>query len=95
MTDEKFYALQDKVQGQLIGAKFLGCIRMGEILQEITGMEATCYDQYIDDGADGDETEDQYVMCASYQFKEEPNVTVRIYYGDVSGEIGYVDLSES
>ena len=93
MTDEQFYAFEDKVQTGLIGAKFLGCERVAEMLEEISGMKARCYDQYISDGADDDETEDEYVMCASYEL-EDNVTTVRVYYGDVTMEIGYVDVSE-
>lgn len=91
--DNRFFELEDKVQTGLIGSKFQGCLATEEILEELTGMKARCYDQYIDDGADDDETEDQYVMCASYQL-EDGRTTIRIYYGDVTFEIGYVDVSE-
>ena len=52
------------------------------------------YDTVIDDGADDDETEDQYVMRACFE-SERGDVVVRVYYGDVTEEIGYVDVTET
>ena len=54
-------------------------------------------DSKIDDGVDGDETEDKYVMMDAYDViigSVEFNKTfyVRMYYGDVSDEISYVDV---
>ena len=48
------------------------------------------YDQVIADAAAGDDIEDEYVMKACFDFKEIDG-EVRIYYGDVTEEIGYVD----
>ena len=93
MEKKNFEEFADYIQTQLIGSRFQGCLATEDLLKEITGMNARCYDQYIDDGADDDETEDQYVMCASFQL-EDGRTTVRVYYGDVTAEIGYVDVSE-
>lgn len=85
--------LTEKIQDAFIGAKYLGALWMEEELANLTGLRMHCYDSVIDDGADDDETEDQYVMrdCFSDDHYE---ITVRVYYGDVTGEIGYVDVDE-
>lgn len=85
--------LKQKIQTEFIGANNLGIERTTEKLTELVGKQARCYDSCIDDGADGDETEDSYVMKDCYEF-EGSNLRVRIYYGDVTREIGYVDVTE-
>ena len=39
------------------------------------------------------ETEDQYVMRACFSTEHDEYI-VRVYYGDVTEEIGYVDVDE-
>ncbi|MBQ0090901.1 MAG: hypothetical protein KBT27_16370 [Prevotellaceae bacterium] len=87
--------LTTKIQTTFIGSKFLGVEETEEELSKIIGEEISCYDSGIDDGADDDETEDTYVMYASFQSKENPRLTIRFYYGDVTEEIGCVDVRES
>jgi len=84
--------LKEEIQTAFIGSKFLWIEEITHRLTEIVGKQARCYDKYIDDGADDDETEDQYVMCLSFEF-ENSDLTVRIYYGDVTREIGYVEVT--
>jgi hypothetical protein len=55
------------------------------------------YDQYIDDGCDYDEEigGDKYVMCSAFRAVDYKNpIVVRIYYGDVTEEIGYVEIHQ-
>ena len=85
--------ITEKIQDAFIGAKYLGALWMEEELTELVGLQMHCYDSVIDDGADDDETEDQYVMRDCFS-DDRGSITVRVYYGDVSGEIGYVDVSE-
>lgn len=85
--------LTEKIQDSFIGAKYQGALWMEEELTEIVGVQMYCYDSVIDDGADDDETEDQYVMRDCFT-DAAGSVTVRVYYGDVTGEIGYVDVDE-
>ena len=86
--------ITNKVQGEFIGAKYGGCNWAEEELTKIVGRPITQYDVCIDDGADDDETEDQYVMRSCFS-DESSRLTIRIYYGDVTREIGYVDVSEN
>ena len=86
--------ITNKVQGEFIGAKYLGCTWAEEELTRIVGRPIAQYDECIDDGVDDDETEDQYVMRACFS-DESSRLTIRIYYGDVTREIGYVDVSEN
>jgi hypothetical protein len=75
-----------------VDGKFLGETKTVELLSEITGMKARCYDHYIDNGCRDDE-EDDYVKCAAFDF-ENSDITVNIYYGDNTLEIGYVEVYE-
>ncbi len=86
--------LTEKIQTSLIGSKYQGVAETEELLSEIVGEEMTWYDTCIDDGADDDETEDTYVMRACFSDRAD-RVIVRIYYGDVTEEIGYVDVAET
>lgn len=45
------------------------------------------------DGADNDETENQYIMKACFSNNND-SIIIRIYYGNVTEEIGYVDVVE-
>lgn len=85
--------LTEKIQDHFIGARYGGCNWAEQELEELVGKECSIYDSVIDDGADGDETEDHYIMRDCFEFEDSP-LTVRIYYGDVTREIGYVDVSE-
>ena len=73
-------------------SEFPGELATGELLERISGHKVVCYDHYIDDGCDEDE-EDEYVMCAAYEIKD-INVYVRVYYGDNTGLIGYVEVTQ-
>jgi hypothetical protein len=85
--------LTEKIQTSLIGAKYPGELATEELLSNLVGLEMYCYDGWIADGADDDETEDEYVRAAGFT-DESQTITVRVYYGDVTGEIGYVDVDE-
>ena len=85
--------LTEKIQNEFIGSRRV-CVRdLEERLTQIVGHKASCYDSKIDDGVDEDETEEQYVMADCFDFEGIPLI-VRIYYGDVTQEIGYVDVAE-
>ena len=84
--------LRDEIQREFIGGRYDGITATEEILTEIIGQSVDHYDTYIDDGADGDETEDSYVMKACFSSKDD-TIVVRIFYGDVTEEIGYVSVS--
>lgn len=86
------FTLREKIQNEFMGSLYMGDLATAERLTELVGEKAHCYDKVIDDGAD-DETEDDYVMKACFDF-EKSNLIVRVYYGDVTEEIGYVDVAE-
>ena len=85
--------LTEKIQTALIGSDYMGISETEELLSSIVGKNVSHYDTCIDDGADDDETEDSYVMRACFS-TDNDDIIVRIYYGDVTEEIGYVDVSE-
>lgn len=84
--------LRKEIQRKFIGGRYYGINATEEILTEIIGQSVDHYDTCIDDGADGDETEDSYVMKACFSSKDD-TIVVRIFYGDVTEEIGYVSVS--
>ena len=86
--------LRDEIQREFIGGRYDGVNATEEILTKIIGKSVEWYDRVIDDGADGDETEDAYIMKDCFA-TEDDSVVVRIYYGDVTEEIGYVSVSNS
>ena len=86
--------LTEKIQTALIGADFPGVMETEQILSDIIGHPVQWYDTVIDDGADNDETEDQYIMRACFS-TDRDDIIIRVYYGDVTEEIGYVDVSET
>ena len=86
--------LRNEIQREFIGGRYDGVTATEEILTNIVGKSVEWYDSVIDDGVDGDETEDQYVMKDCFSTKDD-SVVVRIYYGDVTEEIGYVSVSNS
>ena len=74
--------LTSKIQTTFIGSDWRGEEETAEILNEIVGLKCECYDADIDDGVDDDESEDTYIMYASFRFENSPLV-VCITYGDV------------
>lgn len=86
--------LTERIQTALIGGRYPGAGDLEQELTALVGQEMVWYDTVIDDGADDDETEDQYVMRACFE-SERGDVVVRVYYGDVTEEIGYVDVAET
>ena len=86
--------LTEKIQTALIGSDYMGCDDTERLLSEIVGRKVSWYDTVIDDGADDDETEDQYVMRACFS-TDRDDIIIRVYYGDLTEEIGYVDVAET
>lgn len=86
--------LTEKIQTELIGTEYDGVHPTEEILTKLVGRNVSWYDSNIDDGADDDETEDKYVMKSCFS-TDNDDVIIRIYYGDVTREIGYVDVAET
>ena len=85
--------LTKKIQTEFIGSDYKGVSETEKILSDICGEPITWYDTCIDDGADNDETENQYVMKACFSNNND-SIIIRIYYGNVTEEIGYVDVVE-
>lgn len=83
--------LKGKIQTEFIGGYYMGVEETEHILTHIAGKPIKWYDTKIDDGADDDETEDTYVMKACFS-TEDNSIIVGIYYGNVSEEIGYVNV---
>ena len=56
------------------------------------GEKARCYDDYIDEGIDDEDVEDEYLYCSAFEF-ENTNLIVRIYYGNVTSEITHINCN--
>ena len=78
--------LRNKIYNAL-GTHFKGEQETEKILTEVVGKTAKCYDTSIDDGVD--DCENTYVMKSCFSFVGS-NLIVRIYYGDITKEIGYI-----
>ena len=87
-----FEQIKREIEQEFIGGRYDGVTATEEILTNIVGKSVEWYDSVIDDGVDGDETEDQYVMKDCFSTKDD-KIVVRIFYGDVTEEIGYVSVS--
>lgn len=80
-----------KVQNEFIGEHYQGDEETEHILTHIAGEPIKWYDTVIDDGIDDDDCEDEYVMRSCFS-TEDDKIIVRIYYGDVSEKIDYVNV---
>ena len=77
-----------KIQTEFIGSKYTGDFEVMKRLSEIVGEDCSCYYACIDHVAD-----DEDIFRAVFDF-EGNSLVVRIDYGVVTREIGYVDVSE-
>jgi hypothetical protein len=87
----KKLALKSKIETEFIGGHYDGDEKTEKILSKIVGKPVKCYDTKIDDGVDDDECEDEYIMKSCFS-TEDDKIIVGIYYGDVTDEIGYVNV---
>lgn len=80
-----------------LGGEYRGIRETEEILTDALGFEIEQYDGYIDDGCDYDEEigGDKYVMCSAFRATQYDNpIVIRVYYGDVTLTIGYVEVAK-
>ena len=85
MTEREYQSPEDRIllENRILdaiptGSEFDGCLNIAGRIEAATGHKAVCYDQYIDDGCGEDE--------------EDTDMTVRVYYGDATEIIGYVEV---
>lgn len=90
MNANEFTRIEDEIYGSLVDTKY-DSYEIVSILESIVGKKCSLYDNYIDDGC-GDDEEDSYVMKACFEF-EDISLYVHIYYGDVTGLIGHIDVN--
>lgn len=86
---EWYEHLSKKVSDQFDDAQWLGIKHTCKKLSEIVGKECKCYDHCIDNCSDDEE--DTYVIKACFEFSNSP-IKIRMYYGDNTEKIGYVDF---
>lgn len=92
--NKTFEQIKREIENEFIGGRYDGITATEEILTEIVGQSIEHYDTCIDDGVDDDETEDSYVMKSCFSTNDD-NITIHIFYGDVTEEIGYVSVEGS
>lgn len=88
-----FKQIKREIEQEFIGGNYGGTTATEEILTEIIGKPVEWYDSVIDDGVDDDETEDEYIIKECFSTKDD-KIIVRIYYGNVTDEIGYVTVDK-
>lgn len=88
--NKTFEQIKQEIEREFIGGHYDSVSDTEKILSNIVGQAVKYYDSGIDDGVDGDETEDTYVMKVC--FTNENDITIRIFYGNVTGEIGCVNV---
>lgn len=84
-----FEEIKDDIEQEFIDGRYEGCADAEEILTKICGQKVSWYDTKIDDGIDDDE--DYYVMAACFT-TEDKKIDIIIYYGNVTGGVGYVQV---
>ena len=86
-----FDVIRDKIQDEFDYAEYTGDADIEERLSTIVGYPARHCDTKIDDGVDDEDCEDEYVMKSSFIFSD-INLSVDMYYGDVTSEITYIEI---
>lgn len=81
--------IQEKLQTEFINTKFKGVEDMKEKVENLLNEKVLNYDTFIDDGADDDDDENDYIVRTWYKTK---SYMVRFYYGDINMIIGYVSV---
>lgn len=92
--NKTFEQIKQEIEREFIGGRYDGISATEEILSNIVGQVVKHYDTCIDDGVDEDETEDVYVMKACFSTSDS-QLKIGIYYGDVTEEVGYVNVESS
>lgn len=92
--NKTFEQIKQEIEREFIGGRYDGISTTEEILTNIVGQSVKHYDTKISDGVDEDETEDVYVMKACFSTSNS-QIKIGIYYGDVTEEIGYVNVEGS
>jgi hypothetical protein len=89
--NKTFEQIKQEIEREFIGGRYDGISATEEILTNIVGQSVKHYDTKISDGVDEDETEDVYVMKSCFSTSNS-QIKIGIYYGDVTEEIGYVNV---
>jgi hypothetical protein len=88
---EWYNHISDKLQEKFGDEIWLGEEETCDVLTELVGKKCDCYDHYIDDYTEENDEVDKYTVKACFRFENSP-IIVRIYYGQYSERIGYVDV---
>lgn len=83
--------LKERIETLFISGKYKGAEQTARELAKIVGAKCSCYDSGIDDRVDDDETKDRYIIYSEFGFEGSP-LEVKVIYGDVTKEIGCVEV---
>jgi hypothetical protein len=83
--------LTQNFQKEVINTKFKSENSMSNIIKRLSGEIVEDFDTYIDDGADDDDTENDYVMCSVFATR---SYIFRVFYGDIDNIIGYASVQK-
>lgn len=91
MKNELKLTILGKLQTILIGSEYVSIGGMENILTHIVEEPIKYYDTQIDDGID-DDVEDNLLMRDCFS-TDDDSLIIRVYYGNNSKKIGYVNVS--
>ena len=92
-TEQKIEELKSKLTSTYVNTEIPSNDEMVDSLSELIGVKVKHYDEHIDDAVDDEPCGDKYVMCTSFKFKYLGfTFYVSFYYGDISGQIGCVEV---
>ena len=83
--------IEEKIEVLLTDKKYKGDEQTEIALAKIVGSKCRCYDSDIDDGVDDRKSKDKYVLYSAFDFEDSP-IEVKVFYGDVTKKIGYVEV---
>lgn len=93
--EEREMAWREHISNKICEAfedtQWIGEEETTEMLKAIVGKECDCYDHCLDDCFD-DDGEDRYSVKACFRFTNS-DIIVRIYYGQDTEQITFVDVS--
>jgi hypothetical protein len=84
--------IRRKFETEFINTKFNGIENMKEKVENLLNEKVLNYDTFIDDGADDDDDENDYIIRTWYKTK---SYMVRFFYGDINMIIGYVSVQKN
>lgn len=86
-----FDSVYDQIKDEFEHTEYTNDDDIAKRLSAIVGYQARHCDTKIDDGITDEDCEDKYVIKSSFAF-DGNNLSVNMYYGDVTKVIAYIDV---